>query len=176
MDFIACGASSLQDLLDAREERWRRRLELSRRGTLLTLTLNMPGPDKSLPRWLEFYSAVRDDIFAATDWGGFVHAFSGGGPAGPEDHFLFPVSSDAKEIKRAAVDFEERYPARRLIDLDVMAFGGEPVDRDMLALPLRACLCCPRPAKECAALARHPADEVMKAAERLLDAFEDISR
>jgi holo-ACP synthase CitX len=161
---------NLQSILDAREERWHRRLALSRSGTLLTLTLNLPGPDKLLPRWLAFHSIARNGLARSLrEWGfGFVHASSHLGAAGPEDHFLFS-SSEPESIKRAAVDFEERCPAGRLLDLDVTARGGEAVGRDVLGLPPRPCLCCSCPAKECAALARHPMNEVMKAAERLLD-------
>jgi holo-ACP synthase len=164
--------SSLQSLLDAREERWQRRLALSRDGTLLTSTLNLPGPDKRAPRWLAFHSAVRIELARALSDGGFVFTFSAShlGAAGPEDHFLFPPSVDPEKLKRAVVGFEERRRAGRLIDLDVMR-GGETIGRDALGLPPRACFCCPRPAKECSALALHPAGEVKKAAERLLALF-----
>jgi holo-ACP synthase len=167
----------LRNLLDAREERWRRRLALSRDGTLLTMTLNLPGPDKRLPRWLAFRSAARGELARAlADRGfGFARESFHLGAAGPEDHFLFP-SVEPESLKRAAVDFEERHRAGRLLDLDVMARGGRAVGRDSLGRPPRSCFCCSRPARECAALARHTADEVMKAAERLLDVFEKFPR
>jgi holo-ACP synthase CitX len=170
--------SSLQSILDAREERWRRRLVLSRNGTLLTMTLNLPGPDKQLPRWLAFRSVVHGELVCAlADWGfGFTRASAHLGAAGPEDHFLFPPSVEPESLKRAAVDFEEHHRAGRLVDLDVMVRGGRTVGRDSLEWPPRLCLCCSHPAKECAALSRHSADEVMKAAERLLDAFENFPR
>ncbi|MDR2523315.1 MAG: citrate lyase holo-[acyl-carrier protein] synthase [Synergistaceae bacterium] len=158
-------------LLEAREERWKRRLALSRRGPLLTLTLNLPGPDKSL--WLAFHAAVRDGLVQdLADWGlEWVHVSSRQGAAGPEDHFLFSPSADPIQIKRGAIDLEEGQPAGRLLDLDVMAAGGKPLGRGDLGLPPRPCLCCPCPARECAALRRHSAEEVLKAAQRLLDSF-----
>jgi holo-ACP synthase len=160
-------------LLDAREERWLRRLTLSRQGTLLTLTLNIPGPDKGLPRWLKFYDVVRPDLQRALADKNFTfaHVFSQVTAAGPEDHFL--LTAEASALKRAMVDFEERRPGGRLLDLDVMAYG-RPLDREALGLPSRLCLCCSRPAKECAAAARHPLDEVLKAAERILEASLNI--
>lgn len=160
-------------LLEAREERWKRRLALSRRGPLLTLTLNLPGSDKSLPGWLAFHAAVRDGLVRdLTDWGfEWAHVSSRQGAAGPEDHFLFSPSTDSIQIKRAAVGLEEGQPAGRLLDLDVMAAGGKPLGRGGLGLPPRPCLCCPCPARECTALRRHSVEEVLKVAQRLLDSF-----
>jgi holo-ACP synthase len=158
-------------LLDAREERWLRRLELSERGTLLTVTLNLPGPDKCLPRWLAFYDAARKDLEEDLIRRGYGVALASFhlGPAGPETHFV-NVQAQAAELKRWAVEFEERHPAGRLLDLDIMAPGGKPLGRECLGLPPRSCLCCRRPAKECAAQARHPLDQIMEAAEDLLRA------
>ncbi|MDR2175376.1 MAG: citrate lyase holo-[acyl-carrier protein] synthase [Synergistaceae bacterium] len=171
-----------RNLLDAREERWHRRLALSELGTVLTLTLNIPGPDKCLPRWLTFFAAVREDILQMLKNADFIvdsalSEFSGIGPAGPEDHFLFRPSSlcDAQTLKRLTAAFEENYPGGRLADLDVMAPGGEVVDRKSLGLSPRGCLCCPRPAKECAARARHSLDEVLKAAQNLLNEVQNLT-
>ncbi|MDR2180589.1 MAG: citrate lyase holo-[acyl-carrier protein] synthase [Synergistaceae bacterium] len=154
-------------LLDAREERWLRRLTLSEGGTLLTLTLNIPGPDKGLPRWLQFRDEVRPHLERALTDNNFpfTRVFSRVTAAGPEDHFL--LTAQAPALKRAMVDFEERHPGGRLLDLDVMAWG-EPLGREALGLPPRLCLCCPRPAKDCAAAARHSLDEVLNAADRIL--------
>ena len=158
-------------LLGAREERWLRRLDLSKQGTLLTLTLNIPGPDKRLPQWLKFHSAVQFSLQQVLIDGkfAFTSVFSDVTAAGPEDHFL--VVAEASTLKRATVDFEELHPGGRLLDLDVMAYG-KPFDREILGLSPRRCLCCSRPAKECAAASRHPWDEVLSAAERLLYALE----
>ncbi|MDR1377398.1 MAG: citrate lyase holo-[acyl-carrier protein] synthase [Synergistaceae bacterium] len=161
--------SALSALLDAREERWLRRLALSERGTLLTMTLNLPGPDKRLPRWLAFHRAIRLELERTLTNGNFAftRVFSSVTASGPEDHFL--LSADASTLKRAMADFEECHPGGRLADLDVMTHG-KPVGREDLGLPPRLCLCCPRPAKECAAQARHSLDEVLRAAERILEA------
>jgi holo-ACP synthase CitX len=163
----------LRALLDAREERWERRLVLAELGTVLTLTLNLPGPDKRLPRWLEFRVAARKNVLRELNATGFSvgSTFSIVGAAGPEDHFLFRPSSfsEAQALKRLAVSFEENFQGGRLIDLDVMAPGGDIVDRSALELPQRRCLCCPCPAKECAVLARHSLKEVLEAAGRILE-------
>jgi holo-ACP synthase CitX len=160
--------NTVSALLDAREERWLRRLVLSEEGTLLTLTLNLPGSNKRLPRWLEFHEMLRSELerTLASRKFTFTRVFSCVAASGPEDHFL--LSADALTLKRETVDFEERHLGGRLADLDVMAWG-KPVGREALGLSPRTCLCCPRPAKECAAEARHPLDEVLRAAERILD-------
>jgi holo-ACP synthase CitX len=161
-----------RNLLNAREERWLRRLALSEQGTVLTLTLNIPGPDKCLPQWLTFFAAARENVLQMLKNTGFDFdsTFSCISSAGSEEHFLFRSSSlrEAQTLKRLTVTFEENHPGGRLVDLDVMAPGGEIIDRKSLELLPRRCLCCSRPAKECAPQARHSLDEVLKAAQRLL--------
>jgi holo-ACP synthase CitX len=71
-------------------------------------------------------------------------------------------------VKRRCVALEAATPVARLVDLDVYAPEGTPVDRSSLHLPARRCLCCAEPARDCIRAGRHPPAEVVASAIRLL--------
>ncbi|MBE8117719.1 citrate lyase holo-[acyl-carrier protein] synthase [Limosilactobacillus fermentum] len=61
-------------------------------------------------------------------------------------------------VKEGTVAFEETTPYNRLFDLDVLIKEGETahsLSRGELNLPVRTCLICGRPAKECGRSRRH---------------------
>lgn len=161
-------ASGMQEILDAREARWLRRLELCRRGTVATVTLNVPGPDKADPVWVDAHRRLCGALERELERFAVVHRESRVTPAGAESHFV--LQAEASTVKEAAVRFEEEHPAGRLVDVDVMDAGGCPVGRELLGLPPRACLCCALPARECAAGRSHPLDEVLARAREILRA------
>ena len=158
--------TNMQTILEAREARWQRRLELCQRGSLLTLTMNIPGTDKTLPKWLFFHDALIRAISEEMQSLNIIYSEHLISPAGPEAHFIFNTS--AIELKAMAISFEERLPERRLADADVMDSAGLVISREALGFAPRQCFCCSSPAKECAALARHTLEEVMISAETLL--------
>jgi holo-ACP synthase len=157
----------LKAILDAREARWLRRLELCDRGPLLTLVMNAPGPEKNLPRWNDAHRAItevlREDL---EDRLSFFERR--GSVAGVESHFV--VNMPPVDLKKYAVRLEEEHPIGRLLDADVMA-RGEVVDRGFLGLPPRRCLCCDREARACVREERHSPEELLRRANELLDAW-----
>ena len=159
----------LQAILDAREARWLRRLELCRRGTLLTLTMNVPGPDKNPARWNNAHRTITailtDDLR-----GHLLHFEERETPAGAESCFVTDLPADG--LKQYAVDMEETHPIGRLLDLDVMDREGTPVGRETLGLPPRLCLCCDREGRECARERRHSLAQLFSKADGLLDSWD----
>ncbi|GHS95377.1 putative apo-citrate lyase phosphoribosyl-dephospho-CoA transferase [Synergistales bacterium] len=156
---------SLKDILDAREERWLRRLELSKRGALLTLTLNIPGPDKNPPRWNEVHELAAGEIKDALK-GHIIYIDERKTPGGLESHFVTDMSP--LELKRYAVSFEENHPIGRLLDADVMDGKGNQIDRKSLGLSSRRCLCCDKEAKVCSREKRHSIEEIFSRAEHMI--------
>ncbi len=161
-------ANTMREILEAREARWLRRLELSRRGTVLTVTLNVPGPDKTAPHWVNAHRRLCAILECGLRPFGLRYRERNVAADGAEAHFV--LGTDALKAKEIAVRFEEEHPAGRLVDADVMDASGRPVGRDVLGLPPRRCLCCGRPARDCAALRAHPLEEVLARAEAILDA------
>jgi holo-ACP synthase len=131
---------------------------------LVTLALNVPGPDREPPGALGLVSWALARLAAAFPEAQPVH--SGGDALGP--FTLLQVVGDPVEVKRACLDVEAAIPAARLLDLDVHGADGQPVGRAALGLPPRPCLVCPAPAVECIRLRRHPLPEVLDRVRALL--------
>ena len=165
---------AMRKILDAREARWLRRLELSRGGTVLTVTLNVPGPDKTAPIWVRAHRRLCSELERGLEEFGVRCRESRLTPAGAEAHFV--LGADASKVKRFAVRFEEEHPAGRLVDADVMDGAGTPLGRESLGFAPRRCLCCERPARECAARRAHPLDEVLARARATLCAAGGLGR
>ena len=73
----------------------------------------------------------------------------------------------AGRAKRLAVAIEEKSPAGRLFDIDIITSSGS-ISRNLLGLPQRKCLLCGNKAKICARSSTHPIEELRKEYVRLL--------
>ena len=170
-------------VLDARERRWlaRRDLVLRFQAPVLTLCLNIPGPDKNPPGAEQALARIWESLLARYRRA-FVlyrraHAVPGLVPYlyreqgtdadGPFRHLVSPLP--ALELKRLAVHVETRHPLGRLADADVLAKDGSVVSRVDIGLPPRACFICLEPAALCRRLGRHTGEEVFAFARALLE-------
>lgn len=160
----------LHSILDAREARWQQRLRLAEGygQALVTITLCLPHSCRANP-----------------DYAGLFHGLCGrvrellavGGAVSPEPTFMdgcdgpacfFPVEVDTAMVKRLCVQAEEQLPGGRMLDVDVMTPGGEPIGRSELGLPPRCCFVCTQSAAVCVSRRLHPPEEILKRAEELL--------
>lgn len=165
--------SAGKPVLDAREARWRRKTWLAGRfgQCVLSLCLNIPGPDKNLPGvddLLAALSAELDRLLAATDASPTLHDEMLRGADGPCRLLVLALHSHA--LKQVAVRLEEGHVFGRLADADVLAPDGTPVTRRHVGLPPRRCFLCDEDAAICRRAARHSAREVTRYVATLLDA------
>ena len=125
----------------------------------MVVSANLPGPDKNRPG-LE--TLVRRSL-SAIDAGGLhlTPVFAGTDLLGP--YRVFVAAEPASKVKPLTVALERDLPGGRVLDLDVLAPDGEPVDRRSLGLEPRCCYVCHRPARECILLARHTLQELLVA-------------
>lgn len=158
--------------LDAREERWARRLSLAGSlpagGSLLTLTLRLPA---ALRLGGDFDGAARA-LFEALE----AEARTSGSPVlssefkisadGPEGWLA--LGTGARAAKTLALSVEEGHPWGALADIDATDARGQPLGREDLGLPPRICLVCGGPAAVCAAGAAHGLPELRAAAGTVL--------
>jgi holo-ACP synthase len=156
------------ELLAARELR-QQELEraLAKTGqTLVSLALNLPGPQKcppgsgALAAWAEERLGERlpglRKLHGARD------------PLGP--FALYTTAAAPRTAKQCCVAIEEAHPAARLLDLDVHAATGS-VDRTTLDLSRRGCLLCGAAAVDCIRLHAHDLKLVIRRAHELIAAF-----
>ena len=179
-------------LLVERERRWNTRLSLAGlyNCPVLSLTLNIPGPDKNLPGADAALSQLRAELCAAVEAAGgrvvdecrLSHS-DGVGPDGPA--WIAAVRMDAMALKQLAVAVEENHVFGRLADADVMDAQGQPLNREHLAALAsadaaarnggavqgrapRQCFLCSRPASLCRREGRHSLEDLLAAVRQML--------
>lgn len=164
---------SLTEVLDARERRAARQKEMLKGGgeTLVSYTLNMPGPVKQFPLARAFFerglrrlerSFARAGISVSATESFFE-------PTGNEAFLM--ADAPAPEVKKITCALEESSPASRLYDMDVLDRGGVKVERSAIGWPPRRCIVCGRPVAECAPRRAHDAFELARTAALLM--YED---
>lgn len=90
---------------------------------------------------------------------------------GPESFYI--VQGEQKAVKKICVEFEESKDYRRLFDLDVHFYNKKDLSRTVLGLPVRQCLICGRPAKECGRARTHSVKELQnKVSELIFEALD----
>lgn len=168
----------LSDMLEAREARAARIADALRCGheTLLSFTMNIPGPVKVTPLILRGFREGQHRVERALS---AAHAFS---LLFESEHFtgceaLYAVDGDAAAIKQICIDLENADGLSRLFDLDVISTEGSAVSRTELGYAERGCMVCGAPGRGCASRRSHSVEELQQAAEdRLLNFFDPIDR
>lgn len=135
--------------------------------------LNIPGPVKNSAAIQAFFTAGLADLenqWLASGQPFEIAASWEDAPTGPERFYL--LCSAGVTVKEGTVYFEERQPANRLFDLDVLITNdGEAhsLSRGDFDIPVRTCLICGRPAKECGRSRRHSVEELQVRVAKLID-------
>jgi holo-ACP synthase/triphosphoribosyl-dephospho-CoA synthase len=165
---------SVTDMAMEREARVASRAELLSKypgRTVLTLTMNIPGPRKS---GADFYRAfcigrnAAEEAMASRS----VRVFSKKTRRNRAGYTAFYVTDGrADELKHIMMDVEQKHPLGRLFDLDVTAENGENVSRNDFGNPPRRCFICGRDAKECGRNRTHSAQELASAVERMIQNY-----
>jgi len=156
-------------VLQARENRWRRKLALARsfgsatpgRATsLAVLTLRMPASLRNSGQFAELAGIVFLSLKKSLAVHGFEVLYEdfGSGADGPEGYLA--AAADAPALKRVAVEFETEDPWGELVDIDVMDSKGNPLGRKELGMGPRSCLVCEKEAAFCSAGGLHDPDLV----------------
>jgi len=135
--------------------------------SLINAKLNIPGPIKNnfylaalFNRGFEQFTAnleIDQQIFWDVATGPEVFAI---------------VNKDAKDIKQAAIKFEDDNEFGRLFDIDILIYksdGLHPLSRSEFKEPERKCLICDKPAKVCARSRTHSVTEMQQYINKLIN-------
>ena len=170
---------TLEEILEAREDRVRRREALRKetRCPVISVTMNIPGAVKDSPMIRTVFR-----LFMADQWYGPLiirkHHLNDRivslteelyEKTGPESLEAFSVP--ARELKRICIEAEESDPVGRLFDFDVCDEEGNAISRTDLGLPERSCLVCGATGRTCASRQLHPIGVVRAEAERLMKEY-----
>lgn len=158
---------TLEEMLEARELRVKRQLEIRRDHALplAAVTLNIPGPVKDglvLRRLCDYALNALAAQLPVRESRRY------NGATGPEGYLLFDWP--AEDVKAHAVALEEKESFGRLLDIDVWNEKGEPISRAEYG-GKRACFICGGNQVVCRRENRHDEHEMQAAVETRLAAF-----
>jgi len=136
--------------------------------TLVVLSLAVPGSAKAPPGAGALFAwAAREVRRAFPDARPLETRVDALGPFAVWRTRTWPDAAKAR-----CVALESSQPAARLVDLDVYAPDGAPVDRASLLLLPRPCVCCERSARECSRSGAHASFELAARTRELLAALD----
>ncbi|CRH93307.1 citrate lyase holo-[acyl-carrier protein] synthase [Streptococcus dysgalactiae] len=165
----------LNDMLRAREERALRQLHLLKEypeGSLLSVTMNIPGPIKTSPKLLEAFDIVIKAIQTALADDKICYQLRLLPTTGYEYYLI--TSLPSRDLKLKMIALETDLPIGRLMDLDVLVLSNgrpSPISRTTLGAPPRRCFICSKEAKVCGRLRQHSIEDMQAAITNLLHSF-----
>lgn len=162
---------SLMEMLDARERRAQRQMQLlQHQKTLICFTMNIAGPVKNSPlirRGFDLGKRLLEQQLMVAK-AKILHFEEISENTGNEA--IYVLDCDALTAKGAAVTIEDHTEAGRLFDMDVLRPDGSKVDRQELELEARKCLICGGIAQNCARSRTHTVAELQKRTVEMLEA------
>jgi len=159
-------SSNLQEILKAREERWvyRRNLAEKYRKPVVTITMNIPGPEKIKDEYIKAHKTLVKDFKAK----GLPIIFEDYKLTsdGPEAYMV--VDADALDLKRLCISLEDEHPLGRIADIDLLDENKETISRKTLGKEERKCFLCNRPATSCIVARRHSIHELLEKVDEII--------
>lgn len=155
---------SLNEMLLVREIRANIQRQLLREGgRLVCFTMNIPGEIKRTPLVRMLFDRGMAELNAGLD-GQIKYTLTIDRTTGPEGYLLTDMPDE--QVKNITQCIEEKFPAARLFDMDVIGDKGK-----LSRANRRKCLICSRPAVECARSRAHGEEAVIRMTEKLLRGY-----
>jgi len=159
-------AASYLEARDSRQDALAQALSRGHPATLF-LSLNIPGPEKTLPGAEALFFWMLDQLPAHFPNPAIECETSD--LLGP--YVILGIEADPIAVKEACIQLEAEHPSSRLIDLDVYAIDGTQIDRGCLGHESRTCLVCDQRAVDCIRAKRHSFEETICKVHELLAPF-----
>ena len=160
------------DMMACRERRAARQRELlAAGGSLISFTMNVPGPVKTAPLWQRGFDEgcrLIEARLARSPWS-VSQRLRESYATGYEAFWL--LDADAPAVKKAMVAVEDGCSIGRLFDIDVLDESVRPLSRSDFDLPARTCLVCGGPAHVCGRSRAHSLDELLGRVNGLLEDY-----
>lgn len=161
---------TLSEMLDARERRAFKQYTLLKKynKTLLCFTMNIAGPIKNSPlirRGFELGKQFLEEKLALSDIKP-LYCEESSEVTGNEAYYIF--AENPLTIKKITSDIEDASKLGRLFDMDILDADRKKIDRTELGLPVRLCLICGKPAKDCARSRTHSVSELQSKTSQIL--------
>lgn len=129
----------LKRILDAREERWMKKRQLSKEGAVVCMTLRMPRELRVSEEGIAFFERMKQRFSAYAEGLSLAFKAEGSGADGP---YCMWMAGHAHAAKHAAIAFEEEIPGGELLDIDVTSGSLSDLSRSDFGYPPRRCAVC----------------------------------
>jgi holo-ACP synthase/triphosphoribosyl-dephospho-CoA synthase len=155
---------SLPELLDRREARSLRQRQLLAEGrhSLVSFTMNIPGPVKCFPLAEQAFDEGLRQINRQLERHGITVFRREESRARTGYEALFLTGMESQKIKELMIIIEETHPLGRLFDIDVLGNREKQESREALAYTGRTCIVCGGPARVCSRSRAHGLDELRR--------------
>lgn len=159
---------TLEQILNAREERACRQYTLSRKHgvPILSFTMNIPGPVKDTPLIRRAFQEGLTVLDQNLHPDAILETRITRSVTGCEA--LFAVDADPHALKRITTRIEDTHPLGRLFDMDVLDENLQKLDRELVSGGDRGCIVCRKPGRDCASQRLHSVGELQQAVHRIL--------
>ena len=161
--------SLLQSVLEARERRFARKLELIHEGAVVSAMLRAPQSLRVEPAFARLHAARcarLEEKFRAAG----VSLRAAADFSDAEGPCRLWLCDDAARAKCLCIEAEEE-AGGALMDFDVMDECGAVLSRAQFGRPPRNCIVCDAPARVCIVSAAHSRDEIENAARACAEAY-----
>lgn len=160
-------------ILKARENRAKKYKQLKDiyQGTVLALTMNIPGQKKKTKSALQAFDIGLDSmnkLLSSRRVNVLKHEASLTDD-GPEACWV--IDTPPIPLKSWAMEIEEGHPLGRLFDFDVLDENLNPIHRENIGHNQRRCFICGEAAHLCARSQKHTYEELHEKIDNMVDSF-----
>ncbi|MBD3191081.1 MAG: citrate lyase holo-[acyl-carrier protein] synthase [Candidatus Heimdallarchaeota archaeon] len=156
-------------ILQAKEERWKKQLDFLDKfeGTLICFKFNIPSWPKNSEEISQAFESLLGEFikFLMREKVAFSIIDQSETILGPEAFLL--VNIPPANTKKQTIQFEEEGIVGRLLDLDVLARDGKPIERTIK----RKCYLCDDLAINCMISQKHPPEEARKYFDKIIENY-----
>lgn len=163
-------------ILKARENRWLYTNDLVEQYDMpvVTITLNIPGDDKSKEIYIYAHDAIVKDFmsYLSKNELSAIYYEKRIEEDGPEVFLI--VDSNGGRLKELSVEFEENHPLGRIGDIDIKTKEKQLYSRKDLGLQERRCFLCDNPARKCILEGNHTLDEILSNIDNIINKYKKV--
>nr|WP_300093966.1 citrate lyase holo-[acyl-carrier protein] synthase [Sedimentibacter sp.] len=177
MKDINSNMKTLMEILESRELRAKKQIELLTRYpyTLISFTLNTPGPIKSTDLYTNIHKAgIQHLMKVLQDMDvNIVHMETIEKNTGREG--FISVDLDPYQTKKIAAEIEDTHDLGRIFDIDVFDQLHNQINRAAIQLKPRKCLLCEEEALICMKMKTHTYEELIEKVEEIGNSYFSLS-
>lgn len=136
--------SIIQQIANGRENRSiiQKRIINTYRKSLISFSLNIPGPEKIKPLYKKIFNEGYFFILNKLNLSGWDILYTQKDSNIAGDYALFCIDYNSIDLKKECILLEDVHSLGRLFDIDVFTSSGRIISRNELGISSRKCIVC----------------------------------